>query len=128
MNKLELATGRLQRVLRVRDALASYAAGLNGGSEEARLVSKLDRLLGSTDLRNLADRLWGRRGVENRPSAFGDKYLDFGPRLVQNLERARRVGLAIGRGQSVLDLGAGTGMFCWVANQLGHHAVALQPE
>ena len=127
MDRHQITAGRLQLILGARKALGSYAARLDARSEEANVLAAFDRLLAETDLEDFVKRLWPR-DLGNTPVAFGDKYLDFGPRIVQNLGRAKRLALTRQQGKAILDLGAGTGLFCWVANYLGHCAIALQPD
>jgi hypothetical protein len=56
----------------------------------------------------------------------GRKYLFLPKHVLKNYARVRHVGLLEGPPRRILDLGAGSGVFCFVAQAHGHYAVALE--
>lgn len=93
---------------------------------ERPILERLDALLAGTDLAQLADRLLPP-ARQASAKVYGDKYLDISKFTLRDTRRARRIGLHASPPLSVLDIGAGTGTFCWVVQQFGHRAVALEP-
>ena len=65
-----------------------------------------------------------RYGVED-PGEDWPKYLDLDRWIDINIRRVRRLDLDLSPPQRILDLGAGTGYFVYIAKLLGHDVVAL---
>jgi hypothetical protein len=87
------------------------------------IYSRLDDLLARTDLDELADRLLGD---DKQPVLSQQKALHIPAHVLKETRRIHRLGLHEGPALDILDLGAGSGVFCWVACQFGHRAVALE--
>jgi hypothetical protein len=92
---------------------------------EQTILDRLGALLDETDLAMLADQLVpadneGRKLVQQ-------KALDMPRFVLKETRRLHRLGLR--DRLRIVDLGAGSGAFCWVAGQFGHIATALeQPQ
>lgn len=70
----------------------------------------------------------GPRGAwESIAFAPGRKYLDVAKHGRRAIERARALDLHRSPPLRILDLGAGSGFFCWAAGLYGHDACGLEP-
>jgi len=65
------------------------------------------------------------RTVQGRLPHDARKFLDLDHWLEVNLQRAQSLGLFQAVGCHILDLGSGTGLFLFVCDTLGHHAIGV---
>lgn len=90
---------------------------------EQSILDRLGALLDETDLGTLAEQLIpaGKESVH----LHQEKALDMPANVLKETRRLNRLGLHQAR--RIIDLGAGSGTFCWVARQFGHAVMALEP-
>jgi hypothetical protein len=87
------------------------------------ILDALSALLTPANLNRLADEALPRQAEY----LHHEKGLSIAGNVARGIDRARALGLDASPPLDILDIGAGPGFFCWVAQKFGHRATAIQP-
>ncbi len=117
---------RRHRILNLRQSLRSMIDESTDDATRAALEA-LEKKISGIDLDEFSTRIMPGSMIHYEEKLFGEKYLDIPGRVAAATGYLSRLGLIDAPAQSILDLGAGGGYFCFAAQAFGHTAIGLEP-